>query len=112
MTPEGIIKLAICQYLVTRKDIIRLFWVTSSVGIYDATRGCYRKSNSAYQINGVSDILGILNGGRFLAIEVKSKRGVLTIEQKIFLEEINHAGGIAFMAKSVDDVISQLPKSS
>ena len=42
--------------------------------------------------------------GRFLAIEVKSATGKPTPEQTAFLAAVVRAGGIAFVARSVDDV--------
>ena len=59
-------------------------------------------------VNGVSDIIGILPGGRFLAIEVKTDRGKATPKQERFIEEINHGGGLAFVARSVEDVMKKL----
>jgi len=53
---------------------------------------------------GSSDILGIMSDGRFLAIEVKSAKGRLTKYQKAFLDGIRDAGGVALVARSVDDV--------
>ena len=53
---------------------------------------------------GSSDILGILNDGRLLAIEVKSAKGKLTKYQKDFIDGVNSAGGVAFVARSIDDV--------
>lgn len=108
-TPEGLIKQAICQYLATRRDI--LFWVNATTGIYDPKRGIFRKNNSPYSRNGVSDILGIYQG-RMLAIEVKSAVGKLTPEQREFLQEVSERGGIAFMARSVNDVIFELERQS
>lgn len=57
---------------------------------------------------GVPDIVGILKDGRFLGIEVKTDRGRLSPHQERFIQNINDAGGIAFVARSVDDVIENL----
>ena len=57
---------------------------------------------------GVSDILGILKDGRFLAIEVKSAKGRISPHQQLFLNEITARGGLAFVAKSVEEVVAQL----
>lgn len=57
---------------------------------------------------GVSDILGVLPGGRFLAIEVKTQRGRVSDPQQAFMDNINRNGGLAFVARSVDDVIEGL----
>ncbi len=53
---------------------------------------------------GASDILGILKGGRFLATEVKSKKGRVSPQQEQFLAEIEARGGVAFVARSVEEV--------
>jgi hypothetical protein len=52
----------------------------------------------------VPDILGILPDGRFLGIEVKSAKGVIHKEQLEFIETANFFYGLAFVAKSLDDV--------
>lgn len=68
----------------------------------------YRKSNNPFHIKGTSDILGILPDGRFLAIEVKSATGRLSEEQKFFIFQINANGGKAFMARTIQDVETEL----
>lgn len=57
---------------------------------------------------GVPDILGVLKGGKMLAIEVKKKGGKLSPEQADYLDKIKSLGGVAFVAMSVDDVIEGL----
>jgi len=61
---------------------------------------------------GTSDIIGMLKGGKFFAIEVKTPDRIktLTTYQKNFIDKINENGGIAFMATSVDDVINNFKK--
>lgn len=54
---------------------------------------------------GMSDILGMLKGGRFFAIEVKSESGTVYGHQKAYLDLIKADGGIAGVARSVDDAI-------
>jgi hypothetical protein len=105
MTPETLVRNAVCAEL-KRRGIF--FWINDSVGIYNAARGTFMRSNNPFRIKGTADILGILPGGRFLAIELKSKRGTLSPDQKAFLDRINQDGGLAFMARSPDDVITQL----
>jgi hypothetical protein len=56
---------------------------------------------------GVSDILGCYQG-RMLAIEVKTDRGRLSDDQQRFIDNVNAAGGLAFVARSIDDVIVSL----
>lgn len=58
---------------------------------------------------GSSDLLGLVSpSGRLLAIEVKSPTGRLKPKQKEFLEEIGRNGGIAIVARSVEDVENAL----
>ena len=68
---------------------------------------------------GMSDIIGIrwtTDGvhqygpmiGQFLAIEVKSAKGIVTPAQQGFLAQVAAAGGKAFVARSVDDVAREL----
>jgi hypothetical protein len=53
---------------------------------------------------GVPDIVGCYQG-RLLAIEVKAPKGVVSDHQQRFIDNINAAGGLAFVCRSVDDVI-------
>lgn len=58
---------------------------------------------------GVSDILGVQkNTGRFFAIEVKKKGGVVSPEQTTFIQEVQKRGGIGMVAYSLDDVTNIL----
>ena len=54
-------------------------------------------------VKGVADIIGIYNG-RPLAIEVKTVRGKLSEHQERFLTRWRNEGGIAIVARSVEDV--------
>ena len=56
---------------------------------------------------GVADIIGIYKG-QFMAIEVKTQKGKLNDNQRAFLTEVKYAGGIAMVARSVNDVIEIL----
>lgn len=59
---------------------------------------------------GGSDIIGIHKPtGRFIAIEVKGKRGRVTKEQENFINAIKSANGIAGVARSVEDALALLP---
>ena len=79
-------------------------WKNQSTGVYDPTKGIFRKSKNKFHLNGVSDIIGIYKG-KFLAIEVKTPKNKLRpAHQKAFIEEINKRGGIAFFATSVEEV--------
>jgi len=58
--------------------------------------------------NGSSDLIGLAPDGRFLAIEVKSKSGRTSNEQKTFINAVINKGGIAFVARSANEAIEQL----
>jgi hypothetical protein len=80
---------------------------------------CYKHQNAGIRkpdggyipthTRGVSDIIGCLpKTGRFLAIEVKRPGNKPTAEQQQFINMINAAGGLAFVARSVEEVEEQL----
>ncbi|WP_373092920.1 hypothetical protein [Zhongshania sp.] len=78
-------------------------WKNNSTGIYDPSRGCYRRNRNKFVINGVADILGLYHG-RLLAIEVKRDRAArVSNEQHDFLKKVQDLGGIAGICCSVDD---------
>lgn len=56
---------------------------------------------------GVADIIGCYKG-RMIAIELKSPNGKATPDQERFIQNVNDAGGIAFIAKTLDEVIEGL----
>lgn len=59
---------------------------------------------------GSSDLIGWLGdgSGRFLAIEVKTGHGRPTKEQINFIDAVNSAGGVAFIAHSVKEAYEKL----
>ena len=74
-------------------------WKVNNAGI--------KKPNGGYiptGKKGVSDIIGVLKGGIFLAIEVKRPGCYPSEFQKDFIKGIQESGGIAFVAHSVFDV--------
>ena len=111
----------ILTYLRNRRVFV---WKNQSVGVFDAKKGIFRRSNNPHHIDGVSDILGLLHG-RFLAIEVKrpkisKKTGQFIYRtqeellkmaspgQITFIDQINREGGCAFMADSLEVVKEQM----
>lgn len=67
--------------------------------------GGFRKFNG---LLGVSDILGVLDGGRFLAIEVKQPGKKPTKEQEAFLTRVNELGGVGICVHSLDELEAEL----
>lgn len=54
---------------------------------------------------GVPDIIGILEHGRMLLIEVKTEKGKVSEAQEEFLQTARVCGALAFEARSVEDVM-------
>lgn len=66
------------------------------------------KHGSRYKKNplkGFPDIAGILPGGRFFVIEVKTATGKTTPEQKEWMLQLSQAGAATLLARSIEDVI-------
>lgn len=59
-------------------------------------------------MRGVADILGVLPGGRFVAVECKYGSGRLSPEQRLFRDRVTAAGGLFVEARSVEDVDAAL----
>ncbi len=57
---------------------------------------------------GSSDLIGWTSTGRFLGIEVKTSKGRVSAEQQNFIDAVNQAGGLAFVARSVDEAVAKL----
>ena len=57
---------------------------------------------------GCTDVLGQLKDGRLLGVEVKAPKGKPSPEQVAFLERIRGAGGAAFIAYDLRDVLREL----
>ena len=67
----------------------------------------FKNHQSLGSHRGVADLYAIKNGIS-LWIEVKTATGKLSEDQKKFRDDIIHAGGNYFVARSIDDVIEVL----
>lgn len=63
------------------------------------------------QRRGIPDVLACV-GGRFIGIECKGPRGRLTAEQAREIARIRAAGGIAGVARSMEDVMQLLQEAT
>lgn len=61
-----------------------------------------------FSFKGCSDILGMLKGGRFLALETKATGKVPSKDQEAFLEAVRAAGGLALWVDDPDTLIAAL----
>lgn len=73
-------------------------------------KGGRKRPVKFHDIEGCSDLIGILAGGRWLAVEVKrpSTRDGATEAQLAFLGRIRAAGGVAFIAASAEEAVREL----
>lgn len=81
-------------------------WKSNNVGVYIKAKNAYMPAG----IKGVSDIIGLLDNGRFLAVEIKKPKCHPTKYQKEFLAKVNKKGGLGFVARSIDDVEKELQR--
>jgi hypothetical protein len=95
-TPENRIKAEVLKYL-------KLWQIKAWSNPSGAVRIRPGKFMS-FGLKGSSDILGVLPGGKILAIECKAKGGRMSPEQRQFLAEIRNLGGMAIVAKSWTDI--------
>jgi hypothetical protein len=74
---------------------------SNNAGVYDPARKRFRSFRG---LSGVSDILGVLGGGRLLAVETKSATGRLSAEREWFLDEVTRRGGLAVVIRDVGEL--------
>lgn len=96
------------QYLDVLQQLGRLHYWRNNTG--GAT---YGKQYVAYGVKGGSDYLGLIRPeGRFLAVEIKRPvGGHVRKEQKAFLDAVNAAGGLGFIATSVPEIQAKLKEA-
>lgn len=83
---------------------------TKIKGYLDSLGAYYVKTHgSVYSRAGTPDIIACING-RFIAIEVKRPGGVVSQLQRANLKLIEQAGGVAFVAYSVEDTKEKLQR--
>jgi hypothetical protein len=68
----------------------------------------YKNHGGLGSAPGLPDLTGCLKDGRAFWIEVKTPAGRLSDHQVRFIKNIQDAGGIAFVARSIEDVIENL----
>lgn len=96
---ESAIQQQILEYL----QFKGIFCWRNAVGSREVIRNG-KKKVYMFGKKGISDILGVMPDGRFLAIEVKTKKGKTSQYQTMFLNDVANMGGVAFVARSIDDV--------
>lgn len=97
---ESEIQRSILDYL----EAIPTIWVARQNTGVARSGGRYIK----YGVVGAGDITGVLPGGRRLEIEVKTKEGSLSREQREFGARMRQLGAVYIVARSLEDVVYQL----
>lgn len=92
---------AVCDYLQMRKSKGYLFWRANNIGMYD---GKDYRPLPKYSMLGVPDINLIYNG-QYIGLEVKTKVGTQSDNQKEFERRCREAGAEYYIIRSVNDVI-------
>lgn len=96
---ENQVKNSILEYLHTMGIVA---WPNNTGAVKYESHGTGRFVR--YGHKGSGDILGVLPGGRFLSIECKTTSGRASSAQTDFMLTVNRAGGLAFIARSIDEV--------
>ncbi len=100
-----------------RPEAAALIEVLKALNTHPAVVWCERMNTGAARVGGrfirfgftgCPDVLGQLSDGRLLGVEVKGPTGRMRPEQTLFLERIRGAGGMAFVARDLRDVLREL----
>lgn len=93
-----------------QNEILRTFGTRPDMRLWRSNCGVARMGDRTvrFGVPGQADLHGILPGGLFLAIEVKSETGQQTPEQRAYQAMIDKFGGVYVLARSVADVWSRI----
>lgn len=69
----------------------------------------FKEHGGMYSTAGIPDIICCYKG-KFVAFEVKTKKGKLSKLQEVMIERIRQAGGVAFKVTSIQEVKDILEK--
>ena len=100
-----------------RPEAAALVEVLRALRAHSSVAWCERQNTGAARVGGrfikfgwpgCADVIGQLRDGRFMAVEVKAAKGRVSPEQTVFLEQVNGAGGVGFVAHGLRDVVREL----
>jgi hypothetical protein len=99
---EAEVQNAILQYLRVHPKVAFAIRINSG-GAIETYNGVERYI-SYHSQKGLSDIFGVMKGGKAYFLEVKSKTGRLSPDQDAFLVKALDAGALAGCVRSIEDV--------
>lgn len=99
--PESSILPAVLTYLQYHRDVAWAMRMNTGAAKFKKKDGT--EQFVRFGFDGLSDIIGQMRDGRFLAIETKRRLGKANEDQKLFLTTVQRYGGIAGIARSIDD---------
>lgn len=100
---EKLIQKAILQYLRLRGYLCKRNNAGMAFASYNGKKRAFIVGESGWPD---IEVVNHRANGQYVGIEVKTRKGVLTEAQIRISQDISKAGGIWFVARSVDDVIS------
>jgi hypothetical protein len=103
-TPERAVVKACLEYL----ELRGIYAYRQNTGAAEYQDKTGKRRFVRYGKPGASDIVGVLPGGRFLAVECKAPGGRISEHQARFLRDIERMGGVAVIARSVEDLEKSL----
>lgn len=76
-------------------------WRSNTTGVFDRELGFFRTGPK----RGISDIIAVAPPmGRIIGVEVKSATGRISEDQKNFKKNLEEAGGLYWLVRSLDDL--------
>ena len=99
--PETAIRVQVYQYLSMCPEFFGS--VIRNSGMWDPVGKFYRAPSRGMH-RGVADIIGVWNG-QGLAVEIKTKRGVMSEQQKHWHERWMAKGGLSVVIRSLDEIV-------
>jgi len=103
---ESSVQAAVLRYLRLDRRVawVRRFNTGAHVTQETTPNGKPKRRLIRYAFPGCSDLLGQLRDGRLLAVEVKTRNGRVSPAQQVFLATVERNGGVAVLARSIEDV--------
>ena len=103
---EGSVQAAVLGYLRLDRRVawVQRFNTGAHVTAETGANGKPKRRFIRYAFPGCADLLGQLRDGRFLAVEVKTRTGRVSPAQEAFLATVARHGGVAVLARSIEDV--------